>query len=302
MLNSSEAGKGYWGRILWVDLSAGKTAVEELDDAFYQKFLSGVGLGAKVLWDRLPAGADPLGPENILGFTTGLLTDGVKRAAEKLGRGSDQFAVHCGGVEPPMHDPKFDPGFGTAYACEPAPGRHTVSSYTYLDLQFLEKKFPRAKKVSSLTTHKEKYRTDNKGEAQAVDSFYKMLIDGAGACLFGTQIGGNFPLCEWLNAATGWENSPEDYLVIGERIEQLRQAFTLREGLNPRIDFRPHPRLFGDPPASRGPAKGITLDVEALTNGFYQALGWDLETAKPNKDRLIQLGLEEVIGVLYKQG
>ena len=231
-----------------------------------------------------------------------LLADGVKRAAEKLGRGSDQFAVHCGGVEPPMHDPKFDPGFGTAYACEPAPGRHTVSSYTYLDLQFLEKKFPRAKKVSSLTTHKEKYRTDNKGEAQAVDSFYKMLIDGAGACLFGTQIGGNFPLCEWLNGATGWENSPEDYLVIGERIEQLRQAFTLREGLNPRIDFRPHPRLFGDPPASRGPAKGITLDVEALTNGFYQALGWDLETAKPNKDRLIQLGLEEVIGVLYKQG
>ena len=68
-------GKGYWGRILWVDLSAGKTALEELDDAFYQKFLSGVGLGAKVLWDRLPAGADPLGPENILGFTTGLLTD-----------------------------------------------------------------------------------------------------------------------------------------------------------------------------------------------------------------------------------
>ena len=124
-------GKGYWGRILWVDLSAGKTAVEELDDAFYQKFLSGVGLGAKVLWDRLPAGADPLGPENILGFTTGLLTDGVKRAAEKLGRGSEQFAVHCGGVETPMHDPKFDPGFGTAYACEPAPGRHTVSSYTW---------------------------------------------------------------------------------------------------------------------------------------------------------------------------
>ena len=180
-----------------------------------------------------------------------LLADGVKRAAEKLGRGSEQFAVHCGGVEPPMHDPKFDPGFGTAYACEPAPGRHTVSSYTYLDLQFLEKKFPRAKKVSSLTTRKEKYRTDNKGEAQAVDSFYKMLIDGAGACLFGTQIGGNFPLCEWLNAATGWEYSPEEYLVIGERIEQLRQAFNLREGLNPKKDFRPHPRLFGDPPAAR---------------------------------------------------
>ena len=46
-----------------------------MDDALYQKFLSGVGLGAKVLWDRMPAGVDPLGHKNILGFTTGLLTD-----------------------------------------------------------------------------------------------------------------------------------------------------------------------------------------------------------------------------------
>jgi aldehyde:ferredoxin oxidoreductase len=75
MSGSSEEEKGYWGRILWVDLSIGKTAVEELEGTLYQKFLSGIGLGAKVLWDRMPAGIDPLGPENILGFTTGLLTD-----------------------------------------------------------------------------------------------------------------------------------------------------------------------------------------------------------------------------------
>ena len=118
-------------------------------------------------------------------------------------------------------------------------------------------KFLRAKKVSSLTTHKEKYRTDNKGEAQAVDSFYKMLVDGAGACLFGTQIGGDFPLCEWLNAATGWGNSPEEYLLIGERIEQLREAFNLREGLNPRKDFQTHPRLSGNPSASWGRPRGL---------------------------------------------
>ena len=60
--------------------------------------------------------------------------------------------------------------------------------------------------------------------------------------------------------------------LIGERIEQLRQAFNLREGLNPKKDFRLHPRLYGDPPASQGPAKETTLKVEALTNGFYQAL------------------------------
>ncbi|HSO71658.1 MAG TPA: aldehyde ferredoxin oxidoreductase C-terminal domain-containing protein, partial [Thermodesulfobacteriota bacterium] len=118
----------------------------------------------------------------------------------------------------------------------------------------------------------------------------------------GTQIGGNYPICEWLNAAAGWENSPEEYLVIGERIEQLRQGFNLREGLNPKKDFRVHPRLSGASPVSGAPTKGITLDVEALTNGFYQALSWDRETGRPDRERLIRLGLEEVVDVLYKQG
>ena len=228
-----------------------------------------------------------------------LLADGVKRAAERIGRGAERFAVHCGGVEPPMHDPKFDPGFGTAYACEAAPGRHTTASYTYLDLQVLEKKFQRARKIPALTTHREKYRTDNKGIPLAVDAFYKMLIDGAGICLFGTQIGGNFPLTELLNAAAGWDRSADDYLVVGERIAQLRQAFNLREGLNPRKDFRLHPRIYGDPSLSKGPAKGITLDMEALTNGYYQALHWDPATGRPERERLKTLGLEEVISVLH---
>jgi aldehyde:ferredoxin oxidoreductase len=71
--------------------------------------------------------------------------------------------------------------------------------------------------------------------------------------------------------------------------------------LNPKKDFRLHPRLYGDPPAAQGPAKGITVDSEALTNSFYRALGWDRETGRAKKDRLIKLGLEEVIGVLYQQ-
>jgi aldehyde:ferredoxin oxidoreductase len=60
-----------------------------------------------------------------------ILADGVKCAAEKIGHGSEKYAVHCGGVEAPMHDPKFDPGFGISYCCEPTPGRHTISSYQF---------------------------------------------------------------------------------------------------------------------------------------------------------------------------
>ncbi len=87
-----------------------------------------------------------------------LLADGVRIAAEKIGKGAEKYAVHCGGVEPPMHDPKFDPGFGVSFYCEAVPGRHTVTSYQYLELQFLEKQFGRAAKIPLITTRRGKDR------------------------------------------------------------------------------------------------------------------------------------------------
>jgi len=229
------------------------------------------------------------------------LADGVKAAAGKIGKGSEKYAVHCGGVEAAMHDPKFDPGFGVSYYCEPTPGRHTIISYQYLDLQFLEKKFTRAKKIPPFTSQKERYRYDNKGEALAVDSFYKMIIDCTGTCLFGTQVGGNIPLVEWINAATGWNFSNDEYLEVGERIEQLRHSFNVREGLNPRRDFKPHPRIYGDPPFDKGPAKGITLDMDMLSRSFYRAMHWDYETGKPDPEHLKKLGLDEVVETLHSE-
>ena len=61
----------------------------------------------------------------------------------------------------------------------------------------------------------------------------------------------------------------------------------------------PHPRLLGDPPLAKGPAKGITLDLEALTDDDYKALHWDPADGRPRKERLADLGLEEIIPVLY---
>jgi aldehyde:ferredoxin oxidoreductase len=231
-----------------------------------------------------------------------ILADGVKPASEKIGRGSEVFAVHCGGVEAPMHDPRFDPGFIFSYCLEPTPGRHTISSYQFLDLQHIEKKFSRAEKVPAMTTRKERYRYDNKGKGIAVNSLYKTLIDCAGVCLFGTQIGGNIPLCEWMNAATGWDLSNDDYLLIAERVHQLRHAFNIREAINPIRDFRPHPRLYGDPPFSKGPARKVTLDMDKLGKSYYEAMSWDLDTGRPHIQHLKDLGLKEVIETLYPGG
>jgi aldehyde:ferredoxin oxidoreductase len=62
------------GSILNVDLGESKIETEKLDDDLCRDFIGGYGIGAKLLYDRIPAGADPLGPDNILGILTGPLT------------------------------------------------------------------------------------------------------------------------------------------------------------------------------------------------------------------------------------
>jgi aldehyde:ferredoxin oxidoreductase len=65
---------GYTGRILKVDLSQRHIEVEERDDAFYRRYLGGRGLALYYLLTEMPAGADPLGPENLLVLAPGVIT------------------------------------------------------------------------------------------------------------------------------------------------------------------------------------------------------------------------------------
>jgi aldehyde:ferredoxin oxidoreductase len=65
---------GYAGKILRVDLSQGSVAVEEPDEKFYRRYMGGWGIIAHNLLKELPRGADPLGPDNLLIFATGIVT------------------------------------------------------------------------------------------------------------------------------------------------------------------------------------------------------------------------------------
>ena len=61
------------GAILRVDLTAGTTAVETFDEAFFRRYPGGKALAAYHLLREMPAGADPLGPDNVLVLAAGLL-------------------------------------------------------------------------------------------------------------------------------------------------------------------------------------------------------------------------------------
>jgi len=74
---------GYFKRILEVDLSLRKSRVLELSDRFILKYIGGRGFGAKLVWDNLRPGLDPLGPENIVVVAPGPLTGLFLPAAGK---------------------------------------------------------------------------------------------------------------------------------------------------------------------------------------------------------------------------
>jgi len=62
------------GKILTVNLGSGVSEAESLPEDMYRRYIGGYGLGARLLFDRIPQGAEALGPDNVLGFFPGLLT------------------------------------------------------------------------------------------------------------------------------------------------------------------------------------------------------------------------------------
>ena len=71
---------GYTGTILRIDLKSGKNKKEPLKEDVARQYLGGSGLATKILFDELKPGIDPLGPDNKLiltgGVMAGTLSDG----------------------------------------------------------------------------------------------------------------------------------------------------------------------------------------------------------------------------------
>jgi aldehyde:ferredoxin oxidoreductase len=215
-----------------------------------------------------------------------VLADGIQKAAERLGPRAQPFAMHVGGEELPMHDPKHQPEFYTTYKLDATPARHTQYEGS-----------PRAQ-WGIPATQQEKgvgagRAAHHKGAAE-----YAHVVNATGMCLFIMMAAPNDRLPEWINAATGWDTTNEELLKAGERIANLRMAFEVREGNNPAKREVPG-RLVGSPSLHEGPLKDFTLDWKTQEKEFLEACDWDPETSKPSRRKLEELGLGDVADVIH---
>jgi len=101
-----------------------------------------------------------------------------------------------------------------------------------------------------------------------------------------------------LNAVTGWGLSNEELLKAGERIANMRHVFNLREGINP-LNWKVHGRIIGDPPQKEGPLAGVTADLVPQVYWCLGALDWDRVTTKPSRQKLLDLGLNDIAEELW---
>ena len=211
-----------------------------------------------------------------------LLADGVKKAADHFGAGALDAAMHCGGQEPAMHDSRNDPGFALHYSVEPAPGRHTNGAGLYYEMYQLWKKVKGVPKIGLMYLKSSKYKKGiHHARVGKANSEYLNVMNGAGACLFGGFLGATrIRIFDWLNAATGWQFTPEEYMEKGTNIQTLKQAFNIKHGIQPDACKAPK-RLLGMPPQSKGANKGRTIDVETMMKDYWELFGWDRETGVP---------------------
>jgi aldehyde:ferredoxin oxidoreductase len=217
-----------------------------------------------------------------------VLADGVAKAAERIGKGSEEFAMHVGGHRLPYHDPRNRPALGTNMISDAQPACHMYSHGPGL----LESGIPLGSDLLLKFPELEIYGDyDKKGAMYATGAEYFELLCSSGLCALYT-ISFAVPVVELLAPLTGWEMNWAEGLKAGSRILTLRQAFNAREGITPDL-FKLPKRV--SLPHKVGPATGAVINFDALKKGYFEAMGWDIKTGMPRPNMLAELGLDNLV-------
>jgi len=227
--------------------------------------------------------------EGSLGW---LLGEGVKRASEKIGKVSAEFAIHVKGLELPAHDPRAYYSQGLSYA---------TSNRGACHLQSLSHVFERSVTLPELgfPEIQERHSLNRKDELVTKAQNLMCMFDSLKICKF-ILFGGVKPslLVKWLNWVTGWNMDLEEFMRTGERIYNLKRLYNVREGISRKDDTLP-PRILVHKRGEGGSADNLPHLGEMLSR-YYRYRGWD-ELGIPSKEKIEELELGEEAKFLYQR-
>ena len=211
-----------------------------------------------------------------------LLGQGVKRAAEVVGKGAEDFAFHVKGLEMPAHDPRAFNSLALGYATSNRGACHLQGgSYFFEKTATLPE--------IGITKVLDRFRDDNQGNVQAQLQNTMSVMDSLKLCKFLFYGGIDLTIITgWLNALTGFDYTVEEVLTAGERIFTLKRMFNVQCGIS-RLDDT-LPRRIAEVPRPDGGAADNLPPLAAMLTEYYEARGWD-DDGRPLADTLDRLGL-----------
>jgi aldehyde:ferredoxin oxidoreductase len=223
-----------------------------------------------------------------------LLAQGVRRAAQSIGRGSAEFAMEVKGLEIPAQDGRAQRSMGLAHVTSSRGADH-LKAFPTIDETGYPDEGLRRYGEAYLPEIVDPLATKHKAFLVRDGEDFGAVVDSVGVC----KSGGTFVLAEiyWpeiaaaLEAATGMEMPIERLKKVGERIYNLQRCYNARLGVT-RIDDR-LPRRFSDEASPSGNARGQVIDVVPMLEEYYELRGWDPETGWPTEEKLGELGIGE---------
>ena len=211
-----------------------------------------------------------------------LLAEGSRRAAETIGNGSQNWAMHVKGLEMPGYEPRSLKTMALALAVSTRGACHNRSSAYEADF---------SNRVDRLTIDDERGRITMEGED------YSAVLDSLIWCKFLRKAFDDFygESASIYERLTGWATTPEDLVHAGERINNIKKLFNIREGWTRSDDTLPA-RVFAET-LPNGAAKGVGLtrsDVDMMIDGYYRARGWTVDGLIP-EEKIDALGLRDMV-------
>jgi len=219
-----------------------------------------------------------------------VLADGVRAAAERVGGGSEEIAMHSKGLEVFQADPRTVKAYALGNAVSSRGADHLRSEPWFEFSGDAEEGIRRYGVAESA------FRLEHKGKGRVVKHFEEMaaVCDSLGVC---KNTYNNMEVLDWqetadlLNASTGWDMTGEEVRQAGERIVNLERLFIAREGVTRKDDTLPR-RFLEEPLGPTGtPSSGATVDLDQMLDEYYEARGWDVATGLPTPAKLAELGL-----------
>jgi len=221
-----------------------------------------------------------------------LLAEGSKRAAEQIGGGAEQFAVHVKGQELPYHDPRLQHGLGLGYAVSytGADHQHSAFDINYEQVESMEG----VRNLGVLEPMPATWLGPEKVRAILYDGLRLHLNNCLCLCNFLPYT--NNQVVEAVRAVTGWDTNAWELWKIAERMVTMARAFNVREGFTPADDRLP-PRMA----EGLGSGSGQPIDpvaMEAALPLYYEMMGWDPITGVPRRAKFHELDIGWVADLL----